>query len=210
VVFLARIVALFVLLTALVGGPFAQPANAGPPAFTPTEEQLTTITRVERYMTALRTLQARFVQNSANGFATGQLYMQRPGLLRLDYEQPLHHQIIADGTFLFFWDDEVKGVSQTTLNDTLVDLIVRSRTSLTDGVTLLALGRENGVLSVTLTSDKEPGIGSLSLMFSESPFQLLGWRTHDAQGTETEVRLLDLRVGLPLDRELFYFYPPKS
>lgn len=205
----ARIAALALTLSACCALPLASSAQAGPAAIVLSEDDKSTVTRIERYMTALRTLQARFVQNSPQGFATGQLYMQRPGLLRLDYEKPLPHQIIADGTFLYFWDAEVKGVSQTTLNDTLVDLIVRSRTSLTDGVTLLAIERHNGVLSATLASDTEPGLGNLSLLFSESPFQLIGWRTMDAQSTLTEVRLLDLKIGQTLDRELFYFYPPK-
>ncbi len=200
----------YAIIAALAGATALIPiaTQAGTAPFALSAEDQSSITRIERYMTALRTLQAQFVQTSVQGYATGKLYMQRPGLLRFDYDRPLPHQIIADGRFLFFWDAEVKGVSQTALNNTLVDLIVRQRASLSDGVTLVALDQSANILAATLVSDAEPDMGSLSLLFSQSPFQLIGWRTLDAQGTATEVRLTDLKVGQPLDRELFYFYPP--
>ena len=53
---------------------------------------------VERYINAIRTLKARFVQSNPNGSVVqGTLYVRRPGRMRFEYDAPSQLKIVADG-----------------------------------------------------------------------------------------------------------------
>ena len=64
----------------------------------------------ERFLKSIRTLKAPFVQAaSSGGYARGNLYIERPGNLRIDYDKPTSLQVYADGTWLIYVDEELKG-----------------------------------------------------------------------------------------------------
>ena len=54
-----------------------------------TDKDHQTLARVERYLTALTSVKADFIQVSPSGdIAGGQFYMMRPGKLRMQYDPP--------------------------------------------------------------------------------------------------------------------------
>jgi outer membrane lipoprotein-sorting protein len=187
----------------------ASPAWAGAPQVQETPDNMAIISQAERYLDRLTTLHAHFAQTVGdNGYTTGELWLSRPGKLRLNYDPPLRHQLVADGTFLYFWDDEIKNVTQTLLKGSMVDLIVRENPSLTEGVTVTRIRFDDNTAAVSLKSDSDPDQGELTLYFNRVPSGLLGWQVIDAQGARTEVRLSQVETGKPIDRDLFYFYRP--
>src|SRR5690606_2560383 len=61
-------------------------------------DDVATVARVERYLNGIQTLQGRFVQMASNGaYAEGEIYLERPGHLRFDYDPPSPVLIIANG-----------------------------------------------------------------------------------------------------------------
>jgi outer membrane lipoprotein-sorting protein len=187
----------------------ATSARAGEPQVQQTPDNMSIITQAERYLDRLTTLHAHFAQTVGdNGYTTGELWLSRPGKLRLNYDPPLRHQLVSDGTFLYFWDDEIKNVTQTLLKGSMVDLIVRKDPSLRDGVTVTRIRYDDNTAAVSIKSDSDPDQGELTLYFNRVPSGLLGWQVIDAQGARTEVRLTQVETDKPIDRDLFYFYRP--
>src|SRR5690606_2950004 len=72
-------------------------------------DEVATLSRVERYLNDIKTLQGRFVQVSSNGsYAEGEDYLDRPGQMRFDYDPPVPVLIIANDLSLLYYDAELK------------------------------------------------------------------------------------------------------
>lgn len=184
----------------------AAPAPAG---LSPADKA--TLAQVEEYMNGIQTLESRFVQVAPNGGQIGgTFYMSRPGRMRLEYDKPVTDFVVADGSFIFYWDGEMKQQSSAPIGSTMADFILRKDIRLSGDVTVTEVYRVPGVIEVTLHETKDPGKGSLTLVFEDRPLQLRKWRVLDAQGLTTEVALLNPRTGVSLDRQMFYFQEPKA
>ncbi len=179
--------------------------KAPPPPALSAEEQAR-LPAVEAYLNDIRSLKSQFIQSSDDGaaMATGTFQLLRPGRMRIEYTENGNY-IVADGRFVYFWDAEVKEQQNAPIGSTLADFLLRDNIRLSGDVTVTRMGQEGGVLELTLVQTKEPGQGSLTLVFEEKPFSLRKWRVLDAQGRTTEVALQNPQFGVSLDTEQFYF-----
>ncbi|WP_448205157.1 LolA family protein [Azospirillum sp. sgz302134] len=195
-----------------VGTLAATPALAAPPRpATLSAQDQAVIAHVEEYLNGIHTLQSKFVQVSPNGQqTTGTFYLSRPGRMRLEYDPPVKDFVVADGSFIFYWDGEMRQQSSAPIGSTLADFILRKDIHLSGDVTVTGVFQAPGVVEVSLTETKDPGKGTLTLVFEDRPFQLRKWRVLDAQGLTTEVALLNPRSGVQFDSNLFYFVEPKK
>jgi outer membrane lipoprotein-sorting protein len=185
---MTRLLALAGLLLALA----AAPLEAAPPrAAQLTPEQQNELAQVQQYLNGLRTMTARFAQHSENGgLAEGTLYLKRPGNMRFEYDPPSPILLVADGTFVIYYD---KSLNQ------------KNNIRLGGDVTVTGYERTPGAIRVTLVQTKEPDAGAVTLTFSDRPLELKQWTIVDAQGKRTTVALTDARVGVPIDQKLFVF-----
>lgn len=202
------------LLSAAILAPLpimlAQSAVAAPasPVSLSAQDQAV-VAKVEEYLNGITTLQSKFLQVAPNGRqATGTFYLWRPGRMRLEYDRPLKDFIVADGSFVFYWDGEMRQQSSAPIGSTLADFILRKNIRLSGDVTVTEVFQAPGVIEVSLLETKDPGKGTLTLVFEDRPFQLRKWRVLDAQGMTTEVALLNPRTDVTFDREMFYFKEP--
>lgn len=196
------------LAAALLSLPVAAaPAKgkAPPPPVLSAEDQAR-LPAIEAYLNDIRSLKSQFIQSSDDGgaLATGTFQLLRPGRMRIDYDGNGNY-IVADGRFVYFWDAEVKEQQNAPIGSTLADFLLRDQIRLSGDVTITHFGHDDGVLEVTLVQTKEPGQGSLTLVFEDKPFGLRKWRVLDAQGHTTEVALQNPQFGVSLDKDLFYF-----
>lgn len=209
-----RIWALAVVIAAAlavpIGGLVAAPAVPGAPALA--NDELADVTRIEQYFNGVRTLSARFLQVSSSGqTAEGAVALKRPGRMRIEYDPPVPILIVADGTFLIYYDSKLGQVSYLPLGSTPAGILVEDRIRLNGGdLTITGFEREAGVIRVTVVRMASPADGSLTLVFSDKPLQLRQWRVVDAQGIATTVSLSDVRTGVSLDSELFDFVDPRN
>lgn len=167
------------------------------------------IAAAESYLNGIQTLQANFIQGLPDGSVmTGDFYLSRPGKLRFTYDPPVNDFIVADGRFLFYWDDRLKQQSNAPIGSTLADFILRENIAFSGDVKVLKAERESGLLRITLTSAEDSALGRLTLVFTEAPLALRQWQVVDAQGATTEVTLNGLRTGETLNASLFRFREP--
>lgn len=187
--------------------PSAIAATASPVSLSAQDQAV--VAKVEEYLNGITTLQSKFLQVAPNGRqATGTFYLWRPGRMRLEYDRPLKDFIVADGSFVFYWDGEMRQQSSAPIGSTLADFILRKNIRLSGDVTVTDVFQAPGVIEVSLLETKDPGKGTLTLVFEDRPFQLRKWRVLDAQGLTTEVALLNPRTDVTFDREMFYFKEP--
>lgn len=167
------------------------------------------VKRVEAYLNKLGTLKARFLQLSSNGAqAEGDVYLKRPGRMRIQYDPPMPVEIIATGTFLAYHDKDLEQVSWLGLNSTPAGIILQENLSLSGDILVTGFEREANTLRVTLSKTEDPSMGALTLILSDKPMHLKKWTVIDAQGLTTTVALINARFGLPLANSLFSFTNP--
>ncbi|MCC7275613.1 MAG: outer membrane lipoprotein carrier protein LolA [Alphaproteobacteria bacterium] len=186
----------------------AAPRDAGAQtgAATLTPEQRADMTRIESYLSGVRTLRARFVQVASNGaYAEGTFYLSRPGRLRFQYDPPTPLLIVADGSVVYSYDTGLKQTTQIPINLTPLWFLLRERIQFTGDVTVTRFERQGGVIRIALVQTKDPAAGSVELAFQAEPLALRQWSVTDAQGITTNIALTETRQDVALDRSLFVF-----
>lgn len=178
-------------------------------AQTEAESQPPSVTRIENYLQTLGTARARFLQTAPNGAQTiGTFYLNRPGKLRFEYDDPVEDFIVADGYFIYFYDAELGEQSNAPIGQTLADFLLRPDLQLSGDITVTDIRRGGKLLQVTLVQTEDPGAGSITLGFEEDPLKLKKWRVLDPTGAITEIELFKLQTGMALDDNLFVYMNP--
>ena len=188
----------------------AQPAGAAPTAAVLDEAGRANVARIEAYLDGIRTLRSRFVQIASTGaVAEGELYLARPGRLRIEYRPPVPVEIVANNGWLVYHDTHLGQVSYVPVSSSPAGILVSETLSLTDGeLTITGYERGSQATRITVVRTEEPHEGSLTLVFSDPPLSLRKWSITDAQGTVVDVSLIDARFGVAIDDETFRFRNP--
>ncbi len=167
------------------------------------------VAKVEEYLKNLSSARARFVQTTHDGTQlVGTFYLQRPGKLRFEYDDPIKDFVVADGFFIYFYDAELGEQTNAPIGQTLADFFLRKDLSLNDDVKVESVKRKGGFLQVELTQRSDPEAGSLTLGLKEGPMTLSKWRVVDAQGLITEVELFYLKTDIKHPSDLFVYADP--
>jgi outer membrane lipoprotein-sorting protein len=117
--------------------------------------------------------------------------------------------LVASAGQVLMYDRELKQPTTMPVSSTPLGLLLRERIALSGDITVSAMGRQGGFLSVTLHRTGAPAEGRLTLMFSENPMELRQWSVVDAQGRETRVTLYQPETGIRIDNRLFDFNDPR-
>jgi outer membrane lipoprotein-sorting protein len=191
--------AVLLLLTLTLSGAQARAESVG----------ADTLRRVEAYLQNLKTAQARFVQTTHNGDQlVGTFYLKRPGKLRFEYDEPVKDFVVADGTFIYFYDGKLKEQTNAPIGTTLADFFLRKELRLSGDLKVKESKRAGGLLQVQVVQAEEPQAGSITFGFTENPLELKKWRVIDGQGLITEVELFYVKTGVDLDNDLFIYVDP--
>lgn len=192
---------MFVALSAL----FCAPVFAGDP-----DDYKAEVKAVKTYLNQLGTAKARFVQTSPNGMQlVGSFFLNRPGKLRFEYDDPVEDFVVADGSFIYFFDAELDEQMNMPIGQSLADFVLRKDIDFSKDVIVSDVRRGQDLLQVKLVQKSDPDAGSISFAFSEEPLVLRKWRVTDAQNLVTEVELFYLEQDIELDDSLFVYLHPK-
>lgn len=163
------------------------------------------IARVEAYLNDLTTMESRFIQvNSLGAFAEGQLYIDRPGQMRFEYDDPHPILMIANGGgTLLYYNKDLKQSTFVPLGSTPLRFIADRDISLTDRAEIRDISRADSTLSITLADTATEFEGELMLVFADSPLALRKWQITDPEGVVIQVGLINPQFGGKLDPGLF-------
>lgn len=167
------------------------------------------VKKIETYLNTLGTARARFVQTTHSGTQlVGTFYLDRPGKLRFEYDQPIEDFVVADGTFIYFYDAEAREQTNAPIGQTLADFILRRQLNFDRDLTVTRYDDRHGLIQVEVVQTADPGAGSLTLGFDPEPLQLKKWRIVDAQDMITEVELFYLKKDVTHSSGLFVYRDP--
>jgi outer membrane lipoprotein-sorting protein len=195
----------------LLAAPGDARAAAPPPVAAALAPQDTAVLqRVAAYLQGIHTMTAKFQQAvDGGGDATGYLWVQRPGRMRFQYDPPNQLLMFADSFSVYYWDPELKQMSQVALKSTPAWFLLRDPISFTDGVTVTRFEHSGNTVQVTVVQTAEPDQGSLTMEFTENPLVLRQWIVVDQKGKVTHVTLSQTQYGMALDPNLFQYHDPK-
>lgn len=183
-------------------------AGAQPVAVTLTASERADIGRIEAYLNEITTLDSRFAQISEGGFAHGRIVLSRPGEMRIEYEPPVPVLMVANGRWLMYHDKKLEQTSYLPVNRTPAQFLLRDRIDLADGVIITGFERANFALRLTLVDSENPDAGSLTLVFADTPLQLVKWQVIDPQGQRIDVALVEPQFGVAVDHDQFSTVDP--
>ena len=193
------------LLAGLAALSLTGPAGAAAPAAVKLSAQdQGDLTRIEAYLDGMRSLSAGFEQTNQDGSgASGRLWLSRPGRMRFEYAPPVKLTIVSNGDYVAVDDQELKQVQFYPVDSTPAWFLLREGIKLSGDVTVTGFERGPHTLRVTCVETKDPGSGSITMVFADQPLALRQWSVLDAQGRTTSVALSDPQPGGTLDAGLF-------
>ena len=168
------------------------------------------IARVAPYLNGVRTLHARFRQIAPNGGTSGgQVWLERPGRMRFEYDPPSPFLLVGGHGLLVFHDSRLQQTSNIPLSSTPLGLLLQDNLRLSGDVTVAGLTRAPGQLQLRLLRTKSPADGTLTLVFADAPLALRQWSVVDAQRQETRITLYNVELGGTFSQSLFQFIDPR-
>ena len=209
-----RLLILTLLCAVLTVAPIRAEESSALDTVTPavlSEDEARWLQRAEDYFNSIDSIRAAFFQTSSEGgTAEGVFYLSRPGRLRIEYLPPTPVLIVGDGLLLHFHDTELGQVNDWPIFDTPLGALSADEVKFNEDLVVTGFRRRSGALAITLVKREDPGLGSLTLYFSEAPMELKQWKVIDAQGLVTTVALFDAETNIALDNRLFVFDDPRE
>jgi outer membrane lipoprotein-sorting protein len=172
--------------------------------------------KVSTYLSSLQTLVGNFVQVGPDGSKTkGDFYIQKPGRVRFEYDEPSPIAIIADGSSLAVRDRKLATQDIYPLSQTPLRFLLSDRIDLLKDTNVVSVTADDLFISVTI-EEKHALIGTsrLMLMIGTKDGQLKQWTVTDPQGYDTTVAVYNLDTSKKVDPGLFkidftnYSMPP--
>jgi outer membrane lipoprotein-sorting protein len=198
-----------VLLALLLAPPgaAAAPQRAAPLL----KQDSDTVAQVQAYLNSINTLQSKFLQNADNGAtATGTIYLERPGHMRIVYDKPNPILMVATGGEIYYFDPKLSQLSQIDVKDTPAWFLLSDNVHLDGDVTVTGFEHGPNSIRLTMVETKDPDRGRLTVVLSEHPLQLQKWTVVDPQNKTVTVTLDDPHYGVSLAKNLFIWTDPRA
>jgi outer membrane lipoprotein-sorting protein len=172
-------------------------------AFDATQRAL--VDKISNYLSGMRQVIGNFVQVGPDGRKTqGELYVQKPGKLRFEYEDPSPVQLIADGTSLVVRDRRLATQDLYPLGQTPLRFLLADKVDLLRDTNVVGVYSDD-IFSTVVIEEKQTlgGKHKLMLMFDAKDLTLKQWTVTDPQGFDTTVAVYNLDMTKKPDPALF-------
>ncbi len=161
--------------------------------------------KIEKFFKNLITLEANFIQVSPSGnVSNGRIYLDLPGKLRIDYENPKNLLITCKGFWIVIQDRDTKTTNNIPVKSTPFAILLENKSFLDNQNIKSEYSIEAGIISLKLKSQNNDKQESLVLEFSENPFSLKKWIIQDSLGENTTVLIQNARYNNKLSNVLFF------
>jgi len=177
--------------------------GGGTPTFD--ANQKTLAGKVSNYLSSLQNVSGNFVQVGPDGKrTTGDFYIQKPGKVRFEYDDPNPIAMVADGSSVIVRDRRLATQDVYPLSQTPLRFLLSDRIDLMRDTNLVGVAADDMFISVTI-EEKQPLIGTsrLMLMIGAKDNQLKQWTVTDPQGYDTTVAVYNLDTTKKLDPSMF-------
>ncbi len=178
----------------------ASPALAQ--GLTPEDQAL--VDKAIAYLEGLAAAKGRFSQTDPRGkTATGDIFVQRPGKVRLAYDPPNDLLVVSNGNQVAIHNMKLNTYEAYPFRATPLALFLAKNVRLDRGVAVSNVTRTAGGFTLTAADRTRETPGSVTLVFSDNPVALREWTVIDAQRGKTRVVLSNLAPASGLSSALF-------
>ncbi len=179
-------------------------APAPQAAFTDPRSVPADLARIDAAMNSTASFSGRFAQYAADGsFAQGQVYINRPGKLRVEYEEPNPLLIVSDGVTLTQQDKALETIDRVPLSATPLNYFLKENINLANDTEVVGLQKTYNEWRVTARDGSGEMDGAITMVFDAQNLALKEWIIADSFGGETRVLLSDLRYNERINPRLF-------
>ncbi|RTL54145.1 MAG: outer membrane lipoprotein carrier protein LolA [Bradyrhizobiaceae bacterium] len=161
--------------------------------------------KVSTYLSSIQSMSGNFVQVGPDGSrTTGDLYLQKPGKVRFEYDPPSPIAIVADGTSVIVRDNKLATQDVYPLSQTPLRYLLADHIDLLRDTNVVSISADDVYVSIVI-EEKQPLVGTsrLMLMVGAKDNKLKQWTVTDPQGYDTTVAVYNLDTGKKLDPGLF-------
>ncbi len=196
----------FVFVSALLAatGTFdTQASETEEPAKQLTREE--TIRAVSDNFSAIPTMTGEFVQFGPNGEQSGGVfYIERPGKIRFNYEEPASIEVISNGKTVAIHNKKLKTWDFYPLNKTPLKLLLDDELNV-DSSAIRDIVSEPDLTTIVMGDDKIFGDSEITLMFDPLSYDLRQWTIKDTAGKETSVMVFNITKNVRISEKFFKF-----
>ena len=136
--------------------------------------------------------------------SNGRIYLDLPGKLRIDYENPKNLLITCKGFWIVIQDRDAKTTNNIPVKSTPCAILLENKYFLDNQNIKSEYSIEAGIMSLKLKSQNNDKQESLVLEFSENPFSLKKWIIQDSLGENTTVLIQNAKYNNKLSHVLFF------
>lgn len=150
--------------------------------------------------------------------SSGKVYIQRPGKMRWEYKKPDKKVFVADGTFIWMYEEAIHQVTKQALDSSDLPVAITflvGEGKLEDEFTTKLVPHEKfnakGKLVLELTP-KKANVQYKKLLFivDKKTFQVERTIIIDASGNTNTMRFKNIQINKGISSKKFEFKPPKG
>jgi len=162
-----------------------------------------TAQKVADHFSSVKSMMGEFMQFSPRGEQTsGKFFIQRPGKLRFNYDDPSPIRVIADGANVVIGNLKLKTWDIYPLSKTPLSLLLADRIDLQHQ--MVRDVQQSADLTTIILGDKSIfGDQTITLMFDPKTYDLRQWTITDNQGKDTSVMIFNVKTGVHFDEKVF-------
>jgi len=159
--------------------------------------------KIADHFSSVKTMAGEFVQFGPRGEQTGgKFFIERPGKLRFNFDDPSPLRVIADGRNVVVGNIKLKTWDIYPLSKTPLNLLLSERIDLT-GKMVRDVKEESDLITIVLGDRSIFGDSTITMMFDPKTYDLRQWTITDAQKKDTSVMIFNVKTGMALDDKVF-------
>jgi outer membrane lipoprotein-sorting protein len=159
--------------------------------------------KIADHFSSVKTMMGEFVQFGPRGEQTGgKFFIERPGKLRFNFEDPSPIRVIADGNNVVIGNMKLKTWDIYPLSKTPLSLLLASRIDLGNQM-VRNVKEESDLTTIVLGNKTVFGDSTITMMFDSKTYDLRQWTITDAQNKDTSVMIYNVQNGVKLDDKVF-------
>ncbi|MEM9277523.1 MAG: outer-membrane lipoprotein carrier protein LolA [Pseudomonadota bacterium] len=161
------------------------------------------INAISDHFTSVPTMTGEFIQFGPNGEQTGgTFYIQRPGRIRFNYEDPSPIMVVSNGKTLAVNNKKLKTWSYFPLRKTPLSLLLAENIKI-DDESIKTIDAQEDITTVVMGDKNIFGDSEITLLFDPLTQDLRQWTIKDAQGKETSVMIFNVEKNIEIPDKLF-------
>lgn len=168
-------------------------------------KQVAALERVTKFFNSTATLVGKFHQIGPDGGKTdGEFFMQRPGRVRFQYDEPSPIELISDGSSVAVRNRTLATQDIYPLGQTPLRFLLAEKIDLLNDSNITNVFQDDIFITVVIEEKSQiAGTHRLRMLFGAKDNQLKQWTITDPQGFDTTVSVYDLDAKKRPDPGLF-------